>query len=203
MLGSRTSAAAKKGWSIAQARELGSRLTSEITKPFICRPPFTLDYLDNNELDIPHCEYSKNKFEKLSETFSEKGEQVIMCNHWCIEVANSLLDNIPVGVRILEVGSRNVNGSVRKVLEPKSINYVGVDLFEGNGVDIVLDVANLRDQFGDDKFDVYDVATDKWSIGVLPVGVLRASIISVNNTIYLAGGVVNGILSDKVWKMEF
>ncbi len=56
---------------------------------------------------------------------------------------------------------------------------------------------------GDDKFDVYDVATDKWSIGVLPVKVLGASIISVNNTIYLAGGQVNGILSDKVWRLEF
>jgi GT2 family glycosyltransferase/glycosyltransferase involved in cell wall biosynthesis len=69
-------------------------------------------------------------------------------------MANNLLDKIPVNARILEVGSRNVNGSVRKILEPKSLNYVGVDLFEGNGVDIVLDVASLRDQFGDDKFDV-------------------------------------------------
>ena len=77
-----------------------------------------------------------------------------MCNPWCIEMVNNLLDTIPVNAWILEVGSRNDNGSVRKILEPKSINYVGVDLFEGNGVDIVLDVANLQAQFGDDKFDV-------------------------------------------------
>lgn len=77
-----------------------------------------------------------------------------MCNHWCIEVANSLLDKIPVGARILEVGSRNVNGSVRAVLESRAAEYLGVDLFEGSGVDIVLHVAHLRDQFGDEKFDV-------------------------------------------------
>ncbi|MGE5106935.1 MAG: hypothetical protein ACM3H8_05295 [Sphingobacteriales bacterium] len=29
-----------------------------------------------------------------------------------------------------------------------------------------------------------------------------ASIISVNNTIYVAGGYVNGILSNQVWKLE-
>jgi N-acetylneuraminic acid mutarotase len=56
---------------------------------------------------------------------------------------------------------------------------------------------------GDDKFDVYDVATDKWSIGMLPMSVSGASIISVNNTIYLAGGAANGVLSYKVWKLEF
>jgi len=55
---------------------------------------------------------------------------------------------------------------------------------------------------GDYKFDVYDVTTDRWSIAVLPIKLLAASIISVNNTIYLAGGSVNGVLSNKVWKLE-
>ena len=77
-----------------------------------------------------------------------------MCNHWCFEMVDGLLDQIPSNAQVLEVGSRNVNGSVRRILEPRSAKYTGVDLSEGNGVDIVLDVANLRDQFGDDKFDV-------------------------------------------------
>jgi N-acetylneuraminic acid mutarotase len=55
----------------------------------------------------------------------------------------------------------------------------------------------------DDRFDIYDIASNTWSIGVLPFKIKRASIISVNNTIYLAGGVVNGVSSDKVWKLEF
>jgi len=50
---------------------------------------------------------------------------------------------------------------------------------------------------------VYDIATNTLSIGVLPVTIEAASIISLNNTIYLAGGLVNGALSNQVWKLEF
>jgi hypothetical protein len=53
------------------------------------------------------------------------------------------------------------------------------------------------------KFDIYDTAINTWSVGVLPVKIEGASFISVNNTIYLAGGKVNGVLSDKVYKLEF
>jgi N-acetylneuraminic acid mutarotase len=53
------------------------------------------------------------------------------------------------------------------------------------------------------KFDIYDITTGKWSIGVLPFNIYSSSIISVNNIIYVAGGVVNGGLSNQVWKLEF
>lgn len=77
-----------------------------------------------------------------------------MCNRWCIDVVNGLLDKIAVGAQMLEVGSRNVNGSVRRVLEVRAGEYIGIDLLDGPGVDIVLPVANLRDRFGDERFDV-------------------------------------------------
>jgi hypothetical protein len=54
-----------------------------------------------------------------------------------------------------------------------------------------------------DKFDIYDIFTDSWSIGVLPVNIYGSSIISLNNTIYVAGGYVNGVLSNQVWKLDF
>lgn len=51
--------------------------------------------------------------------------------------------------RILEVGSRNVNGSLRSVLKIT----VGVDIQEGQGVDVVLDVNQLVEHFGAESFD--------------------------------------------------
>ena len=54
-----------------------------------------------------------------------------------------------------------------------------------------------------DKFDVYDIISNIWSIGVLPYKISGASIISVNNTTYVAGVSINGVLSNKVWKLEF
>ena len=53
------------------------------------------------------------------------------------------------------------------------------------------------------KFDIYDINTNIWSIAVLPQTIYASSIISVNNTIYVAGGNVNGVSSKQVWKIEF
>ena len=58
----------------------------------------------------------------------------------------------------------------------------------------------------EDRFDIYDIGTNSWHIGVLPLDISFSSesIISVNNTIYIAGAIVNGIaLSNQVWKLEF
>lgn len=54
-----------------------------------------------------------------------------------------------------------------------------------------------------DKFDIYDITSDSWSIGVLPHLIAGASIISVNNIIYIAGGSVDDVFSNEVWKLEF
>lgn len=53
-----------------------------------------------------------------------------------------------------------------------------------------------------DRFNIFDMNTDTWSIGLLPFRINGASIISVNNIIYVAGGDVNGKISDQVWKLE-
>ena len=53
------------------------------------------------------------------------------------------------------------------------------------------------------RFDIYDIPTNTWSTGVLNQNIVGASIISVNNTIYVAGGSMNGVLSNQVWKLEF
>lgn len=53
------------------------------------------------------------------------------------------------------------------------------------------------------KFDIYDRNTNTWTVGVIPVNIYGASIASLNNTIYVAGGYVNGLLSNMVYKLEF
>jgi len=59
------------------------------------------------------------------------------------------------GKRVIEVGSMNVNGSLRghvEALGPSS--YVGVDFIAGRGVDVVCDACVLVKRFGKKSFDV-------------------------------------------------
>ncbi|WP_321805327.1 methyltransferase domain-containing protein [Burkholderia sp. BCC1993] len=41
-------------------------------------------------------------------------------------------------VKLVEIGSQNVNGSLREVA-PSNVDYIGVDFVEGRGVDVILD----------------------------------------------------------------
>ena len=65
------------------------------------------------------------------------------------------------GKRVLEVGSKYVNGSVRPLIEnffsPRE--YVGVDIESGRFVDIVLPAEKLVDRFGEESFDMV-IATE-------------------------------------------
>ncbi|MGI0149750.1 MAG: class I SAM-dependent methyltransferase [Thermoplasmata archaeon] len=56
---------------------------------------------------------------------------------------------------VLEIGSQDVNGSPRTVVEPfRPARYIGVDFVPGKSVDLVLDVKDLLHHFGTEKFDV-------------------------------------------------
>jgi SAM-dependent methyltransferase len=60
-----------------------------------------------------------------------------------------------LGKRVVEVGSMNINGSLRAHVE--SLNpsrYVGVDFLAGDGVDVVCDAGDLVAHFGPSSFDV-------------------------------------------------
>lgn len=54
-------------------------------------------------------------------------------------------------VSVIEIGSLNINGTVRDFF-PTPLNYVGVDLEKGNGVDLVAEGQNV--DFPDNSFDV-------------------------------------------------
>jgi hypothetical protein len=58
------------------------------------------------------------------------------------------------GVRILEIGSRNVTGNATRT-PFSAAYYVGFDFYEGDNVDIVGDAHKLSSYFGsDEKFDL-------------------------------------------------
>lgn len=56
------------------------------------------------------------------------------------------------GKSVLEVGSYDVNGTVRPIFESRGCTYLGVDIASGKGVDMIMDAHDL--DFTDGQFDV-------------------------------------------------
>jgi SAM-dependent methyltransferase len=79
-----------------------------------------------------------------------------MCNVAGVVFAASTLSKDDIqGRRVLEVGSHDVNGSLRPMLESWGpAEYVGVDLAPGPGVDVVCPAEQLVARFGAARFDV-------------------------------------------------
>jgi SAM-dependent methyltransferase len=86
----------------------------------------------------------------------------ILCN---VSVIEFFIDNVELqefkGKKVLEIGSKYVNGSVRpfitRYLHPAQ--YVGVDVESGRYVDLVLPAEKLLNRFGRESFDVV-IATE-------------------------------------------
>ena len=57
-------------------------------------------------------------------------------------------------IRILDVGSRSVNGSVKDIFNIPPWEYVGLDIFPGSGVDIVVKDKYHWEEIDDESFDV-------------------------------------------------
>ena len=78
-----------------------------------------------------------------------------MCDDNCIiwGLENISVDEI-MGKRILEVGSLDVNGTLRYGIQRmKPLEYIGIDIIEGRGVDIICKAENLVEKFGEETFD--------------------------------------------------
>lgn len=79
-----------------------------------------------------------------------------MCHASCVIFgAINLTKEEIAGKRVIELGACEVNGSLRPLLESYNPSeYVGVDIVNGPGVDIVCPVENILEKFGPDSFDV-------------------------------------------------
>jgi len=66
-----------------------------------------------------------------------------------------LLNEPLAGKKVLEVGSQDVNGSVRPFVEAlQPSEYTGADMVAGKGVDVICNSSGLIERFGKDSFDL-------------------------------------------------
>lgn len=79
-----------------------------------------------------------------------------MCHRSVLEFLRSRISSDDVfGKKVLEVGSLDVNGSPRDIVEPMGpALYVGVDMRPGPRVDQICDASALVSTFGADSFEV-------------------------------------------------
>lgn len=79
-----------------------------------------------------------------------------MCTPGCVDFAGAEFARAGIaGLDVLEVGSFDINGSVRGVAEQYAPGrYVGVDIAPGPGVDVVCSAGDLVTTFGEASFDV-------------------------------------------------
>ena len=70
-------------------------------------------------------------------------------------IAKNITHEEICGKKVLELGSRDVNGSPRYVLQLlKPSEYIGVDIQKGKGVDEVCSVDDIVGKFGENAFDI-------------------------------------------------
>jgi SAM-dependent methyltransferase len=79
-----------------------------------------------------------------------------MCHGTCLDfIRRSLASGDIAGRRVLEVGSFDVNGSPRPLVEAhKPASYLGIDIVDGPGVDKICPAERIVEEFGPDSFDV-------------------------------------------------
>ena len=79
-----------------------------------------------------------------------------MCSESAIKFVQSCLTEEDVrGKRVLEAGSLDVNGSLRSfVIGLYPLDYTGIDLVEGPGVDEICDAEQIVARFGPESFDL-------------------------------------------------
>jgi len=80
----------------------------------------------------------------------------VMCHGTCLEfVHRSLAAECTAGRHVLEVGSLDVNGSPRSIVEDQGpASYLGIDIVDGPGVDRICPAEEIVEQFGAESFDV-------------------------------------------------
>lgn len=90
--------------------------------------------------------------------------------------------------KIIEIGSHNVNGSLKNtIIKYKPIQYIGIDLIKGKGVDLVCNIYDINKKFRKNYFD-FVLCTEvlehvrKWKEAIKSIN----SILSINGIMLLS-----------------
>lgn len=102
---------------------------------------------------------------------------------------------------LVEIYDFATNTSTTTCLFQPNANFQAV--VKDNKIVFFIGDSGYNNGMGFNKFDIYDLATGVWSIGVLPIMITQPAVISFNNTIYVVGRTINGNASKQVWKLEF
>lgn len=70
--------------------------------------------------------------------------------------ASQQIKALPASAEVLEIGSLNVNGTIREAFPPVA-RYVGIDVLAGRGVDVVLDASTALSEWPEVAHGPYDV----------------------------------------------
>lgn len=133
-----------------------------LTRPFPLRHGSRLRVLmdslsaPQSEILVLICSHIDVEAKQHPDLFIKPVEVTFMCNESCIEFARRNLKEQDIrGKSVIEVGSLDVNGSVRPFIQALgSSSYTGIDIIVGPGVDQICDASDLLNSFGREKFDV-------------------------------------------------
>lgn len=114
--------------------------------------------------------------------------------HWCRDRIASMERRWQMPMAVLDVGSLDVNGSTRPLVEHLASEYVGIDIREGPGVDIVMDADDLSLRFGE-RFDLV-LCTEMLEHARTPIGTLEqiAHVLVPGGTLLLTA---RGVATDR------
>jgi N-acetylneuraminic acid mutarotase len=102
---------------------------------------------------------------------------------------------------LVEIYDFTTNTSTTTCLFQPNANFQAV--VKDNKIVFFIGDSGYNNGLGFNKFDIFDLSTGLWSIGVLPMMITQPAVISHNNTIYVVARTVNGNASTQVWKLEF
>ena len=155
------------------------------------------DYTSTERIDIYDVTFGSWSTSNLAEGKGEHAAVAVNNKiYWAGGVVNSATTTFSYVSRMVEIKDLNTNtSSFACLFQPNAT-------FEARATNS--SIVFFRGSWGTDenKFDIYDIATNTWKIGVFDKTV-AGSIIAANNNFYIAGASIGGVLSGELLKLGF